>query len=238
MPDSVPPSLTSNRSIELLRRQLGDLERISSLRSDDPEVRKWAATTEGVLDGAFGKPNGDRHQMTSRFVNAGSFPIQMRGYSGRGGTSDYVIQQQHKARMLERTAVLESCVEQLELLAPRSAIAEPTANSPRPIPGNAEMVVGQRRIETTVFISYRRKAGPWAQSIFQDLTQHGYDAFFDFQGIASGGFEEIIAENIRARAHFLVLLTPSALERCSDPEICFVARSKLQSTPSATSCQS
>ena len=73
------------------------------------------------------------------------------------------------------------------------------------------------RIEKTVFISYRRNAVPWAQSIFQDLTQHGYDVFFDFQGIASGGFEEIILENIKARAHFLVLLTPSALERCGDP---------------------
>jgi TIR domain len=73
------------------------------------------------------------------------------------------------------------------------------------------------RIEKTVFISYRRIAAPWAQSIFQDLTHNGYDVFFDFHGIASGGFEEVIFENIKARAHFLVLLTPSALERCSDP---------------------
>jgi hypothetical protein len=53
--------------------------------------------------------------------------------------------------------------------------------------------------------------------MFQNLTQNGYDAFFDFRGIASGGFEEVILENIKARAHFVVLLTPSALERCSDP---------------------
>src|SRR5262249_34240252 len=45
----------------------------------------------------------------------------------------------------------------------------------------------------------------------------GYDVFFDFQGIASGDFERVILENVRARAHFLVLLTPSALERCSEP---------------------
>jgi tetratricopeptide (TPR) repeat protein len=49
------------------------------------------------------------------------------------------------------------------------------------------------------------------------LTYHGYDAFFDYLGIASGDFESIILENIRARAHFLVLLTPSALERCTVP---------------------
>lgn len=73
------------------------------------------------------------------------------------------------------------------------------------------------RIERTVFISYRRINVPWALAISQNLTHHGYDVFFDFEGIASGDFEEIILENIKARAHFLVLLTPSALERCSRP---------------------
>ena len=73
------------------------------------------------------------------------------------------------------------------------------------------------RIEKTVFISYRRTNFPWGLAIFKDLTQHGYDVFFDFLGIASGDFEKVILENIRARAHFVVLLTPSALERCGDP---------------------
>jgi TPR repeat protein len=72
-------------------------------------------------------------------------------------------------------------------------------------------------IQKTVFLSYRRANFPWALSIFQNLTQHGYDVFFDFVGIASGDFERFILESIRARAHFLVLLTPSALERCAEP---------------------
>ncbi len=72
------------------------------------------------------------------------------------------------------------------------------------------------RIERTVFLSYRRSNIAWALAIFQDLTQHGYDVFFDFKGIASGDFERVIVANIQARAHFLVLLTPSALERCLD----------------------
>jgi hypothetical protein len=72
--------------------------------------------------------------------------------------------------------------------------------------------------DKTVFISYRRLAAPWAaQAIFNDLTGHGYDVFIDFNGIASGDFEEVIVGKIKARAHFLVLLTPTALERCSDP---------------------
>ena len=74
------------------------------------------------------------------------------------------------------------------------------------------------RIEKTVFISYRRTDESWGLAIFQDLTQHGYDVFIDYDGIASGNFETVILENIRARAHFLVLLTPTALERCGDPK--------------------
>ena len=73
------------------------------------------------------------------------------------------------------------------------------------------------RIEKTVFLSYRRTNIPWALAIFQNLEQHGYDVFFDYNGIASGDFERVILSNITARAHFLVLLTPSALERCDDP---------------------
>jgi hypothetical protein len=73
------------------------------------------------------------------------------------------------------------------------------------------------RIQKTVFLSYRRTNIPWALAIFQNLTQYGYDVFFDYNGIASGDFERVILGNIAGRAHFLVLLTPSALERCGDP---------------------
>ena len=74
------------------------------------------------------------------------------------------------------------------------------------------------RIEKTVFISYRRSTrAAWALAVSQNLTQSGYDVFFDYQGIASGDFEQVILENIRTRAHFLVLLTPSALERVDQP---------------------
>ena len=74
-----------------------------------------------------------------------------------------------------------------------------------------------RRIEKTVFLSYRRTNFFGALAIFQHLTQHGYDVFMDYTGIASGDFESIILENVRTRAHFLVLLTPSALKRCGEP---------------------
>src|SRR5262245_48162698 len=73
------------------------------------------------------------------------------------------------------------------------------------------------RIEKTVFISYRRTNFYTALAVYQYLTQHGYDVFIDYQSIDSGKFEKIIVENIKARAHFILVLSPSALERCAEP---------------------
>lgn len=73
-------------------------------------------------------------------------------------------------------------------------------------------------IARTVFISYRRIDKWAALAVFKDLVQHGYDAFIDYDGIASGDFEASIIDNICARAHFVVLLTPSALDRCHRPD--------------------
>jgi len=73
------------------------------------------------------------------------------------------------------------------------------------------------RTEKTVFISYRRANFPWALAVYQDLTAHGYDVFFDFESIKSGDFEQTIVQNIKGRAHFVLILTPSALERCNEP---------------------
>jgi hypothetical protein len=73
------------------------------------------------------------------------------------------------------------------------------------------------QIEKTVFISYRRNDIYSALAVYQDLTYHGYDVFFDFTNIPSGDFEQIIISNIQARAHFVVILTPTALDRCSEP---------------------
>ncbi len=74
------------------------------------------------------------------------------------------------------------------------------------------------RIEKTVFISYRRINFPWAQSIYLDLINHDYDVFLDYKSIPSGDFEQAIIENIKSRAHFIIVLTPSAVERCNEPD--------------------
>jgi TIR domain len=69
-----------------------------------------------------------------------------------------------------------------------------------PPPTREESIRSMERIEKTVFISYRRTNIPWALAIFQNLTHHGYDVFFDYNGIASGDFERVILGNIKARA--------------------------------------
>lgn len=72
------------------------------------------------------------------------------------------------------------------------------------------------RIDNTVFLSYRRTNIGYALAIYQNLTAQGYDVFFDYNSIDSGDFEQIILNNIASRAHFVVLLTPSAIERVNE----------------------
>jgi uncharacterized protein YjbJ (UPF0337 family) len=73
------------------------------------------------------------------------------------------------------------------------------------------------RIEKTVFISYRRTNFWTALAVYQHLHSNGYDVFFDYKSIPSGDFEQVIIENVRYRAHFVVILSPSALDRCKEP---------------------
>ncbi|MEL6309443.1 MAG: toll/interleukin-1 receptor domain-containing protein, partial [Chloroflexota bacterium] len=72
------------------------------------------------------------------------------------------------------------------------------------------------KIEKTVFLSYRRTNIGYALAVYQNLTSRGFDVFFDYESIQAGDFEQIILNNIASRAHFVVLLTPSALERLSE----------------------
>ena len=72
------------------------------------------------------------------------------------------------------------------------------------------------RIEKTVFISYRRTDISWALAVYQYLASQKYDVFFDYTHIPSGDFEQIIVSNIKARAHFVLILTPTALNRTSN----------------------
>jgi len=86
------------------------------------------------------------------------------------------------------------------------------------IPKALKLGIDMTRPEKTVFISYRRADISWALAVYQYLTKYDYDVFFDYKSIHSGDFDQIIIGNIKARAHFLVILTPPALDRCSQPD--------------------
>jgi formylglycine-generating enzyme required for sulfatase activity len=71
--------------------------------------------------------------------------------------------------------------------------------------------------QKSVFISYRRSTGKHlARAIYQDLNMHGWDVFLDVTTIDSGDFDRIILNQIGARAHFILLVSPDSLERCAN----------------------
>jgi tetratricopeptide (TPR) repeat protein len=73
-------------------------------------------------------------------------------------------------------------------------------------------------INNTVFISYRRNVSSFiARAIFSELRSKGYDVFMDVESIDSGIFSRIILNQIAARAHFLVILSPGTIERFIEP---------------------
>jgi tetratricopeptide (TPR) repeat protein len=70
----------------------------------------------------------------------------------------------------------------------------------------------------TVFISYRRSSGSFiARAIFEDLRTNGFDSFMDVESIDNGQFDTIILNQIAARTHFVLILSPGTLERCNEP---------------------
>jgi tetratricopeptide (TPR) repeat protein len=73
--------------------------------------------------------------------------------------------------------------------------------------------------QKTVFISYRRETSQYiARAIFLALRERGYNVFMDVESINSGRFSSIVLNQIRARAHFLLILAPGTLDRCNTPD--------------------
>lgn len=71
-----------------------------------------------------------------------------------------------------------------------------------------------------IFISYRRSNGSQLASLLKVYLQlRGYSVFLDVEQLENGKFDENILKNLRDAKHFLLLLTPNALDRCiNDPE--------------------
>jgi uncharacterized protein (TIGR02391 family) len=111
--ESVPPTLTPQRAIELIRRQLELFGEIEKLHSDDPKAKQWHVTTTNILDAAFGKPDGEHHQNAAEFKRFTGQIIM--------GMGDAAYQISYRNTLQHRRAVLQSCIEQLELLASPAA---------------------------------------------------------------------------------------------------------------------
>lgn len=66
-----------------------------------------------------------------------------------------------------------------------------------------------------VFISYRRSNGSQLASLLKvHLQLRGFSVFLDIDRLRAGKFDENLLMNIRLAKHFLLVLTPCALDRC------------------------
>lgn len=106
---------------------------MAEARYDDPQKDVWVNSTENILNQAFGKPGGERHENTSAFVYADG----LRPYMNM---PDREIQRSHQVRTMRRQALLEGFIEQLADFAPPGAI---TAQDQYQFHSEIERVSGQ-----------------------------------------------------------------------------------------------
>ncbi|XP_032513839.2 NAD(+) hydrolase sarm1 isoform X5 [Danaus plexippus] len=66
-----------------------------------------------------------------------------------------------------------------------------------------------------VFVSYRRSNGSQLASLLKvHLQLRGFTVFIDVERLEAGKFDNNLLQSIRQAKHFLLVLTPNALERC------------------------
>jgi uncharacterized protein (TIGR02391 family) len=116
--ESVPPALTPAQAIPLLARQRDRADAVAKVSFDNPQVDVWENSTEGILNQAFGRPDGEWHGNTRAFLYAEGLPAYINA-------SDAHIQKSHELRTERRKALLEGFIEQLQDLAPPSATTAP-----------------------------------------------------------------------------------------------------------------
>ncbi|XP_076253317.1 sterile alpha and armadillo motif isoform X10 [Rhynchophorus ferrugineus] len=68
-----------------------------------------------------------------------------------------------------------------------------------------------------VFVSYRRSNGSQLASLLKvHLQLRGFSVFIDVERLEAGKFDNNLLQSIQKAKHFLLVLTPNALERCKD----------------------
>ncbi|KAK3914268.1 NAD(+) hydrolase sarm1 [Frankliniella fusca] len=72
-----------------------------------------------------------------------------------------------------------------------------------------------------VFVSYRRSNGSQLASLLKvHLQLRGFRVFIDVERLEAGKFDNNLLQSIRQARHFLLVLTPKALDRCRDDPEC------------------
>lgn len=72
-------------------------------------------------------------------------------------------------------------------------------------------------MEYDVFISYRRIGGEYTAKIIKDeLTNRGYNVFFDVESLRSGNFNTKLYSVIENAKDFILVLAPESLNRCEN----------------------
>lgn len=72
-----------------------------------------------------------------------------------------------------------------------------------------------------VFVSYRRSNGSQLASLLKvHLQLRGFSVFIDVERLEAGKFDNNLLQSIKQAKHFLLVLTPKALERCIDDIDC------------------
>ncbi|XP_032683872.1 sterile alpha and TIR motif-containing protein 1 isoform X1 [Odontomachus brunneus] len=72
-----------------------------------------------------------------------------------------------------------------------------------------------------VFVSYRRSNGSQLASLLKvHLQLRGFSVFIDVERLEAGKFDNNLLQSIKQAKHFLLVLTPQALERCIQDSEC------------------
>ncbi|RWS21919.1 sarm1-like protein, partial [Leptotrombidium deliense] len=119
-------------------------------------------------------------------------------------------------RLLNEEQLLNEC--KIENSIHRSKISETIKNINQTIPEEEESS-DLRNLD--VFISYRRSNGSQLASLLKvHLQLRGFSVFIDVERLEAGNFDSNLLNSIKQAKHFILVLTPSALDRCISDNEC------------------
>ena len=111
----IAPSISADRAVTLLKKALAEIPGLEESSFAEPQYSTWERTTTEILHAAFGKPSGQAHQNAREFEYASGGGVPLGGMR-------YEQQVRWTQRQCNhRRAILESAIQQLEMLAPPSA---------------------------------------------------------------------------------------------------------------------